>query len=227
MNCFQHPEAQAVAFCRSCGKAVCEECKRLAQGTVFCPEHAPVAEAASAPPEPAAAAPRRATSGYDPSASPGLAALLGFIPGVGAIYNGQYAKGLVHAIIFGLMVSIMSSGASHGMEPLFGMLITAWVFYMVFEAFHTARKRSQGEPVDEFSSLINMRGGGSQFPVGAVVLIVLGVLLLMNTLDILDFRYLVRYWPVLLILIGVYMLWGRLAGTDPGVSERRTGNERS
>jgi len=31
--------------------------------------------------------------------SPGLALFLGLIPGVGAIYNGQYAKGMVHAII--------------------------------------------------------------------------------------------------------------------------------
>ena len=33
--------------------------------------------------------------------APGLAFALGFIPGVGAIYNGQYLKGLVHALIFG------------------------------------------------------------------------------------------------------------------------------
>ena len=62
---------------------------------------------------------------------------------------------------------------------------------------------------------------------GAVVLIVLGVILLLNTLDILDFHYLVRYWPVLLILIGVYMLWGRLSASDSTASEGRAGNERS
>jgi hypothetical protein len=32
--------------------------------------------------------------------SPGLAALLGFIPGVGAMYNEQYAKGIVHLMVF-------------------------------------------------------------------------------------------------------------------------------
>ena len=40
--------------------------------------------------------------------------MLGFIPGVGAIYNGQYAKGLVHVIIVGLMISILSNGAADG-----------------------------------------------------------------------------------------------------------------
>ena len=32
--------------------------------------------------------------------NPGLAALLGLIPGVGAMYNGQYAKGVIHLIVF-------------------------------------------------------------------------------------------------------------------------------
>jgi cell wall-active antibiotic response 4TMS protein YvqF/B-box zinc finger protein len=222
MTCFVHPEAQATAFCRTCGKALCEECKQPAQGTVFCAEHAPVTAPPPEAPRAAAAKPN-----FDPSVSPGLAAFLGFIPGVGAIYNGQYAKGLVHAIIFGLLVSIVSSRAAPGLEPLFGMFITAWVFYMVFEAYHTARKRMLGEPVDEFSSLINMRAGSGRFPAGAVVLIVLGVILLLNTMDILDFRYIVRYWPVVLILIGVYMLWGRLAQSEPAASDREARHERS
>jgi len=38
--------------------------------------------------------------------SPGLAFFLGWIPGVGAIYNGQYAKGLVHAVLWGVLVSL-------------------------------------------------------------------------------------------------------------------------
>ena len=42
--------------------------------------------------------------------SPGLAFVLGLIPGVGAIYNGQYAKGLVHVIIIGLIISMLSNG---------------------------------------------------------------------------------------------------------------------
>jgi hypothetical protein len=145
----------------------------------------------------------------DRSVSPGLAAFLGFIPGVGAIYNGQYAKGLVHAVIFGLLISILSHSGGDT-APLLGVVLTAWVFYMVFEAYHTANKRMMGEAVDEFSSLIHVKPGASRFPTGAVILIVLGVVLLLNTLDILDFRYIARYWPVALIVAGIYMLWARL-----------------
>ncbi len=76
--------------------------------------------------------------------SPGLAFVLGLIPGVGAIYNAQYAKGLVHVVIWGLLVSIVSSDAAGGMEPLFGMLIAVWIFYMAFEAYHTRQETRHG-----------------------------------------------------------------------------------
>src|SRR6202008_3114415 len=126
-----------VAFCRACGKPLCDECKRAAQGTIFCAEHAPVV---APPPSPAASAPPPPPVGFSPyrrsdSANPGLAAFLGFIPGVGAIYNGQYAKGLVHAVVFGILMSIADSHALRGMQPIFIMSVIAWWAYMVFEAY--------------------------------------------------------------------------------------------
>ena len=124
------------------------------------------------------------------------------------------AKGIVHVIIFGLLISITNSGASHGLEPLFGLLIAIWYAYMPFEAYHTARKRQMGQSVDEFSSLLPLKSYQTGFPVGPVVLIALGVLFLLNTLDILDFHRVVRYWPVLLIGLGAYMLYCRLTGCD-------------
>jgi len=218
MNCLNHPEVPAVAFCRSCGKPLCETCKRAAQGTVYCEEHMPAVQGgAPAPPQmaPGVTAPY-STVVADSSVSPGLAFVLGLlIPGVGAIYNGQYAKGLVHAIIFGLMVSVLGSGSAHGMEPLFGILLAAWVFYMAMEAYHTAKKRRAGHAADEFSSLIDLHTRGGRFPAGAVVLILVGVLLLLNTTDLIPLERILRYWPVLLIVVGVYMLYVRLTGFDP------------
>jgi hypothetical protein len=36
--------------------------------------------------------------------------------------------------------------------------------------------------------------------------------MLLHTLDILDFEYVARYWPVLLIAAGAYMLYSRVGG---------------
>ena len=151
----------------------------------------------------------------DTGASPGLAFLLGLIPGVGAIYNGQYVKGLLHVVVLGILISIVSSGeASGGLEPLFGMMIGVWVFYMAFEAYHTARKRQLGQPVDEFSSLVSLRGQPATFPVAPAILIAVGLLFLLNNMDILRFSQILRYWPIALIALGVYMLYERLSAHE-------------
>jgi hypothetical protein len=218
MNCQNHPEANATAFCRTCGKGLCDICRGDAYGTVYCQEHMPAPAyaqpAAPPPPPPYWPPPGAPTAATD--ASPGWALALGLcIPGVGAIYNGQYAKGLVHAVIFGLIVSILSHGGG-GAEPILGLLLTAWIFYMGFEAYHTALKRRRGEPVDEFSSLMSARGQRHNLPLAGISLILLGGILLLNTLDLLDFRQFVRYWPVLLIAAGAYLLYARITAPEDG-----------
>jgi len=238
MNCQNHPEIPATAYCRTCGKAVCDQCRRDAYGTVFCEDHAPAPAAPPASNPPSASNPipkggyssgpyatgatgASSATGFAPSTyghadvSPGLALGLGFIPGVGAIYNGQYAKGLIHAVIFGIIISILdSSGDTAGIEVIFSFILVSWVFYMAFEAYHTARKKRAGELVDEYSGLLNLRGAHSSAPVAGVVLVILGVLLLLHTLHLFNFAYLSRYWPVLLIAAGAYLLYSRFMGSN-------------
>jgi hypothetical protein len=149
----------------------------------------------------------------DPGASPGLAFLLGFIPGVGAIYNGQYVKGFFHVLVFGGLIALVNNEeTSSGLEPLFGMSIAIWVFYMAFEAYHTAKRRQLGQPVDEFSSIVPRRGQPTRFPIAPTVLIAVGLIFLLHNLNILRIGELLRYWPVALICLGAYMLYERLSG---------------
>jgi hypothetical protein len=234
MNCANHPEAPAIGYCRDCGKPLCEACRRDAGGTLYCEEHSPVMAAPPVPPAPPSASPYTAPdpSPYtapppssqstqtrppvvDAGASPGLAFLLGFIPGVGAIYNGQYVKGLIHVVIMGLLISIVSSEDMSGnLQPLFGMMIGVWVFYMAFEAYHTAKRRQLGQPVDEFSSIVPRHGQHSRFPLAPTVLIVVGLIFLLHNLDILRIGQILRYWPIALIGLGVYMLYERVSGSS-------------
>jgi len=143
--------------------------------------------------------------------SPSLAFVLGLIPGVGAIYNGQYAKGLVHVAVIGVAISILNADVPGGFTPLVVLMLVAFWAYMPFEAYHTARSRQLGHPVDEISSLVPM--GGSQFPAAPVILIALGTVLLLDNLGIFEVRRVLRFWPVLLIGAGVYMLYNRFSGS--------------
>jgi len=227
-------EPKVVGYCRACGKPLDEATVRTSHGTIYCEEHVPVEQAAETISQTPITQPVSQTRAPEASpysspytsktpppipnhdVSPGLAFVLGMIPGVGAIYNGQYAKGLIHVIIIGLMISIMDSGSAHGLEPLLGLMLAGFWAYMVFEAYHTAKRRQQGLVVDEFSSLIPMRGG-SRFPAAPIVLIALGIVFLLNNLDLLDFSRLLRYWPVGLIALGAYMLFLRMSGgTEEG-----------
>ncbi len=222
----QHVEQpKIVGYCRACGKPLDQTSVRNSHGTIYCEEHIPMTnfnQQQTVPPIPNAgahdspyASPYTAPAPppiVNHDASPGLAFVLGLIPGVGAIYNGQYAKGLVHVIIIGLTISILSNDAARGFEPLLGLLLAGFWFYMAFEAYHTARRRQQGLVVDEFSSLLPMHGGAG-FPIAPVLLIVLGVVFLLNNLDLFHIERVIRYWPVLLIALGAFMLYARLAGT--------------
>ena len=96
--------------------------------------------------------------------NPGLAALLGFIPGVGAMYNEQYAKGIVHLMVFAVLVSLASD-----VNDIFGLFVIGWMFYMVIEAHHTARARRDGTPLPNpfgLNDLSERLGFGKAWPSG-------------------------------------------------------------
>jgi len=151
MTCANHPDRERTAFCQNCGKPLCPECTRTIGTAVFCEPC--LAERLAGTGAPVGAVPDSSGFAAGPDVygvrytptpgepNPGLAALLGFIPGVGAMYNGQYAKGVVHLIVFAILVSLADE---HG---IFGLFIAGWVIYQVIEAHHTARARRDGTPL--------------------------------------------------------------------------------
>ena len=134
MNCLNHPEVEATAYCQQCGKPLCSECVRPVSGMIYCEPCLAARLGVPAPGQPAPAFPPGRPN-------PVLAALLGFIPGVGAMYNGQFVKALAHVLLFAVFVSLANSSS------IFGILVAAWVVYQVFDAYHTARARLYGHPL--------------------------------------------------------------------------------
>lgn len=237
MNCAIHSQVPAVAYCRTCGKALCEECKRDVMGAIYC-EPCIAARLQGTPPVtgvPLAQAP------LPGAPNPTVAALLGMIPGVGAMYNGQFAKAFIHVVIFGSLIALQDHVSFVG--PLFGLLTSFFWFYMVFEAYKTAKARQMGLPAPDLLGIDRMFGiqdatppvastatpsdnagsaspgtssvgsviRGDQGPTGAVILIGLGVFFLLGNLGMLHIG---RMWPVLLIALGVWIALKRTAGAS-------------
>ena len=175
MKCANHPLVDSVAYCGQCGKAICAECKPDVRGMVYCEN---------------CLAARVQMPGLAPILGPGgasnagVALLLGFIPGVGAIYNGQVIKGMVQVLIFGSLIAL-ADRVGGPMDTIFGLGAAAFYFYMVIDAYQTARRKLLGLPAEEWFGLGEMKMNA---PLGAALLIGLGGLFLLDNLGIPVFR---------------------------------------
>ena len=224
MNCAIHPEVASAGYCRTCGKALCEECKRDVRGVIYCEECiAARMQAASAGAGPQAGFVFGVGKDQPPTVvpiasgtpNPVLAALLAFIPGVGAIYNGQFLKGVVHAALFAATV-----WASDHVNDAFGFFFPVLFFYMVFDAYRTAKARQLGRPLppDPLGLSGESIGGKemasdlSKIPMGAMILIGLGLLFLMQTLGLFHFAWVGKLWPLILIALGIRVYMRRHSG---------------
>jgi len=187
-------------------------------------------------------------------ANPSLAGLLGLIPGVGAMYNGQFMKGLFNVGIFVVLVAL-----SDRVGPIMVPVFFAYFFYSVFDAYKTSFAIQNGLPLPDPFGLEAMFGqgvnhtawqrpappppgtpmpgapgwdpaqqqayqaqqeayaaqqqagcerGDGRIPVGAVVLIGLGCLFLLDNMGWFSFSV-DRFWPVILIVIGGWLFYKR------------------
>ena len=81
--------------------------------------------------------------------NPAVAGILaGFFPfGVGAVYTGQYSKGLAHLLIFVMLIFGVSHGGSW--DWLFGFGIAFFVVYQIIDAIRTAKAIQAGQPAPD------------------------------------------------------------------------------
>ena len=274
MDCVNHSGVTATAFCQNCGKALCATCVRNAPGGQILCE--PCFVSWQRLQQPFVAPPPGAPN-------PVAAGILGLIPGVGAMYNGQFFKGLIHVVVFAVLVTLTSQ-FNGGIDVFFGLMIPAWILYQAFEAYHTALARRDGLPapdplgINELGSWFTPGGrqpfarptaapgvppapgvapgpAGAEYtppaagpyaagftpvggytdpavppvppvppvywkrrePIGAVILIGFGLILLLNQLGVVT-EHIVRFlWPLLFIGLGAWLIYRRVNDTRGGM----------
>jgi hypothetical protein len=214
MKCAVHPDAEATGFCRNCGKPMCPACVRPVRDVYYCEDclakvmgvgtSAPTSGSLPVPPAPPL--PPVPTSG--PGGNPGLAFLLGLVPGLGAIYNGEYNKALIHIVVFAAIIVGLSSDIGDGPTVALAFVLVGFIFYMAIDAMKTVKARNAGEPVQD-----PLEVWSKTRPVGPLILIAVGALFLLNNFGFFDFfRIKQIFWPLVLIGVGVLMLRNRVGG---------------
>jgi hypothetical protein len=144
-----------------------------------------------------------------PPKSPAAAGILsGFFPGTGALYNGQYLKGILFIIIFAGLITMQP----HTGQPFPALLLAGFYFFQIIEAVQTAKSINrqallEGEAEKEPSvekELLKIGPSGSVF--WGIALIVLGGIFLLGNFDIINYDRIWDFWPVVVIVIGLKLI---------------------
>jgi hypothetical protein len=197
LYCAYHPKNPGVVQCNQCARQLCSACDHRIRGFPFC-QDCIVAGVELLRNE--------SQAGGSPliyrNSSPFVATLLSFVPGLGAAYNGQTAKAIVHCAIFAsfFQMGVLTQGVHFFILGVLG----TWLFAAV-DACRTAQLIRAGLTPETEEDVIARRLYGNPFAWG-ITLIVLGTLFLLHTL--LGVQLPVRQLlPVALVALGAYMLF--------------------
>src|SRR5215471_4331857 len=201
MSCAYHVKTPAVVQCNQCSRPLCPACDHRIRGFPFCQDCIVAGVELLRQRQssfPAAHVVRRKTS-------PFVATLLSFVPGLGAAYNGQTSKAIVHFAIFAsfFQMAVVTDGMTFFVLGVIG----TWLFAAV-DACRTAQLLRAGLTPDAEEDVIARRLYGNPIAWG-VTLVALGLAFLSHTLLGVQFPVR-RTLPVALVILGSYMLFDYL-----------------
>jgi TM2 domain-containing membrane protein YozV len=202
MNCAYHTKNPAAVQCSQCARPLCPACDHRIRGFPLCQD------CIVAGVEMLRYQQSRTTDAHviRRQTSPFVATLLSFfVPGLGAAYNGQTSKAIVHFAIFAsfFQMAVVTDGVTFFVLGVAG----TWLFAAV-DACRTAQLMRAGLAPDAEEDAITRQLYGNPIAWG-VTLVVLGSIFLAHTMLGLQFPVR-RTLPVALVVLGAYMLFDYL-----------------
>src|SRR5437773_219788 len=202
MTCNYHPKNSATVQCSQCARPLCPACDHRIRGFPFCQD------CIVAGVEMLRYQQSRSTDSnvIRRKTSPFVATLLSFfVPGLGAAYNGQTSKAIVHFAIFAsfFQMAVVTDGVTFFVLGVIG----TWLFAAV-DACRTAQLMRAGLAPDAEEDAIARQLYGNPLAWG-VTLVTLGLAFVSHTLLGVQFPVR-RTLPVVLVILGSYILFDYL-----------------
>ncbi|HKP12679.1 MAG TPA: hypothetical protein VJZ91_11230 [Blastocatellia bacterium] len=192
MFCSYHTQSAARVQCTSCHRGLCPACDHRIKGYAYCQDCIVMGiESLS----------QRHQRGRSKTKAR-LAALCALIPGMGAVYNRQNLKAVVH---FVGIVGLFNLTKLHVMPGLFALAGVVVYIYSMMDAYRTADRIAQGDSAEADEARFK-RKLAKHAPALGVGLIVLGALMVVQVLRPFVFISPARLLPVALIILGGFLL---------------------
>jgi hypothetical protein len=189
MKCSYHPGVETQDACSACKKPLCAECAHKIKGKPYCEDC--LAQGA-----------KWAATARDlrlPSDAPRRAALCAIIPGMGAVYNGDYLRAATYFAVWAALC-LMSDRIS----GVFGFGAVVFIVFTMFDAYRTADQKARTRL--ESGTASNKPPTPDKTIIGwGIFLIVLGILFLLQ--NVIPYEFLHRLWPLLFIALGAYLVY--------------------
>lgn len=133
--------------------------------------------------------------------NPSLAAFLAIFPGMGAVYNGNFVKGLTFMLVFAVLI-VLTSNAYGADSAVFGLMIAGFYIYQIIDSYNEAGALNRAERAEESPA-----AGEELSLFSAVAVLVIGVLFQLVNFGLLSFRQVTRLWPLALIAFGIKIVF--------------------
>lgn len=207
MYCTYHPSNSARVKCASCSRALCTYCDHRIKGYPYC-QDCIVSGIESL---------SRTASTQDGARSrAGIAALCALIPGLGAVYNRQNIRAIVHFVV---TMGLFRLSSIPGMAGFFALAGFTFYIYTIVDAYRTADLIARGEdPIaldERFRRRLFKRA-----PLIGVLLVLAGLVLFIELVHPFAIGLsLLKFVPVGLILLGGYLIISYLKRSSSGSAD--------
>lgn len=142
----------------------------------------------------------------------GAAVLSAIFPGVGFFYIGNVVKGIAYVAVFAALI-VLQVEARGTDNVAFGLMLAGFYIFQVFDSYNEAKKTNASE-------IPAPNGEVKMTLFGSIVIVIIGIFFQLAELDVIRYRDITKFWPLILIAVGAKFIYSYSVGNK----KEETGN---